>query len=242
MTLVPAVQVVGLDVEVPTRTPQRLIPTVESVTGTPGTGGFKSIGSYHGFPVPDPHQVWRFNVYLPPLVSQQKMPIVQAIDPGFDNTSQEAYPIGGRHHFSANFFDATELHLQFYDDENQSPIEYIYAWKKLIRNYNPDTGLDDGTYNYPHGTNGYFQDISVYLLDAKNESRYKIIYRDCFPTVMSPIRLDYGPSARTVIAQSFAVNRVLTLVLGTQKSTANPTPAAPTGAAFNLRNVQTLQV
>jgi hypothetical protein len=162
-------------------------------------------------------------------------PIVQAIEPGFDNTSSEHFPIGGRHHFTANFFDASELSLMFYDDINHTPIEYIYAWKKLIRNYNDNTGIDDGTYSYP---TKYFRDISVFLTDMQNNNRYNLIYKDCFPTAMHPIRLDYGPSERTVIAQSFAVNRIVTKKSGAQASTANPSRITPAGAALRLQQLQ----
>jgi hypothetical protein len=230
MANVPAVQVVGVDVQIPTSTPRGV--TAESVTGTPGTGGLKTIGTWGGVPVPDPHQVWKFTVYLPPM--GVATPIVQSLEPGFDNTSPENFPIGGRHHFTANFFDASELSLVFYDDINHTPIEYIYAWKKLIRTYNSD-GIDDGTYNYP---DHYFRDISVFLTDMQNNNRYNLIYKDCFPTAMHPIRLDYGPSERTVIAQSFAVNRVITKKSGAPASTANPSRITPAGAAFNLQQLQ----
>ena len=239
--VVPAVQIVGLDAEVSTPTPQRPSPTLaENITGTPGTGGQKTFGTYRGKPIPEPHRVWKFDVTLPNF-SGVDTPIVQRIEPGFDNTSPEAYPIGGRHHFSANFFDATELHVLFYGDEKQTPIDYIFAWKKLIRNYNANTGLDDGTYNYPEGVNGYFRPIDVLLQNVKSQTVYKITYMNCFPAAMAPLRLDYEPSQRTVIAQTFIVNRVVTQSIGQGGTTANPT-IAPAGAAFNLTNVQRLQV
>lgn len=231
--------VTGTDTDT-TGTP-RAPPTVESITGTPGTGGLKGIGTYHGYPIPDPHQVWKFDVFLPPLVEPRRMPIVQSIEPGFDNTSPESHGIGGRHQFGAAFFDATELRILFYDDENHLPLEYIYAWKKLMRNYN-DAGIDDGTYKYPKGNTGYFRDIDVYLYDMKNQPRYNITYKNCFPTVMAPLRLDYEPSHRTVIAQAFAVNRITTLKMGAQSTSANPSPIGPAGASFNLTNVQRLSI
>jgi hypothetical protein len=238
VTIVPAVQIVGSDVEIPTPTPQAL--TAESITGTPGTGGQKTFGTYGGNPIPEPHRVWKFTVTLPPF-SGVGIPIVQSIEPGFDNTSPEAYPIGGRHHFAANFFDATELRILFYGDEMQTPIDYIFAWKRLIRNYNTNTGLDDGTYNYPEGTNGYFRNIVVNLQNVKSQNMYMITYMNCFPTVMAPLRLDYEPSARTVIAQSFVVNRILTQNVSQGGTTANPT-IVPAGASFNVTNIQSLQV
>jgi hypothetical protein len=232
MASVPAVQVVGVDVEVPIPTPRGA--TVESLTGTPGTGGVKTIGTFNDAPVPDPHQVWKFTVNLPSMSGVAK-PIVQSLEPGFDNTSPENFPIGGRHHFTANFFDASELHLVFYDDINHTPIDYIYAWKKLMRNYDNNTGIDDGTYSY---SINYYKDISVFLTDMQNNNRYQLIYKDCFPTAMHPIRLDYGPSERTVIAQSFAVNRIITKSISAQASTANPSRIAPAGAAFRLQVLQ----
>jgi hypothetical protein len=179
---------------------------------------------------------------LPKLtgISDDKMPIVQQIEAGFDNVvSPESHPIGGRHHFSAGFFDATALQLLFYDDEYQNPIEYIYAWKKLMRNYN-NQGIDDGTYKYPGGPGGYLRDINVWLQNMKNEDTYRIVYKGCFPVQMAPLRLDYEPSARSVISQTFAVNRIITLEQGRVTSTANPSPAAQSGAA--LRNIQALQL
>jgi hypothetical protein len=228
----------GSDSDVSSPVPQT---NSNSITGTPGTGGTISIGTYHGYPIPEPHRVWKFDVFLPNLVPKDRMPIVQSIEPSFDNTSVDQHPIGGRHHFAANFFDATELQLLFYDDENQNPIEFIYAWKKLIRNYN-DAGIDDGTYRYPGGSGGYFRDIDVYLMNMKNKATYNISYRDCFPTQMAPLRLDYEPSARTVIAQHFAVNRITTLKMITQASAANPVQGPPAGAALNLANVQALRL
>jgi hypothetical protein len=229
--------ITGTDVDVSTPVPAS---TANSITGTPGTGGRITYGTYKGKPVPDPHQVWKFDVDLPPIPGIQTNPIVQQIEPGFDHTAPEQHPIGGRHFFIADFFDATELRLIFYDDMNHTPIEYIYAWKKLMRNYNSDTDIDDGTYKYPLGTNGYFQDIRVHLLDMQNKERYLLTYKWCFPTQMQPLRLDYEPSQRTVIAQSFAVNRIITKKISNQSSTANPSPISPAGAA--IRNIPTLQI
>lgn len=213
-------------------------PTAQSVTGTPGTDGLISWGTYHGQPIPEPHRIWKFDVTLPNFTGV-RTPIVQSIESGFDNTSPEQYPIGGRHHINANFFDATPLSLLFYNDENQTPIEYILAWKKLIRNYDPNTGLDDGTYNYPEGTNGYFKPIIVLLQNVKSQVVYRITYDKCFPIQMHPMRLDYEPSGRTVIAQTFAVNRIITR----KDQSSAQGPAIPkVGAALNLVNIQRLQV
>jgi hypothetical protein len=228
----------GTDVDVSTPVPQT---TPTSITGTPGTGGKITFGTYHGLPVPEPHRVWRFDIALPAIQGVAK-PIVQSLEPGFDNISSEHHPIGGRHHFEAGFFDASELRLLFYGDENQTPLEYILAWKKLIRNYNADTGLDDGTYKYSDGHDGYFKDIVVTLQNMKNEDKYKITYKKCFPTVTAPLRLDYEPSARTVVAQSFAVNRIITVKVGSQSTTANPAAITPAGASFNLLAIPRLQL
>ena len=250
VAIVPAVQVAVSDVQVSTPTPGRApVITTESITGTPGTGGQKAYGTYHGDPVPQPHLVWRFDVFLPNISATDnngntitsKRPIVQSIEPGFDNTGPEGHSIGGRHHFGATFFDATELRMLFYDDEDHTPLQYILAWKRLMRNFNDD-GTDDGTYKYPEGENGYFQDIDVYLLDLKNTRRYNIRYKKCFPTVTAPLRLDYEPSGRTVIAQSFAVNRIVQIKMGGGGTTANPTPITPAGAAFSPGNLQRISL
>jgi hypothetical protein len=244
--IVPATQVVAADVEVSTPTPLRP-PTVESLTGTPGTDGQKVFGTYQGQPIPEPHRIWKFDVILPKLTAPGSgvnvaTPIVQNLECGFDNTTPEQYPIGGRHHVSANFFDATALNLLFYNDENQTPIEYILAWKKLIRNYDPNTGLDDGTYNYPEGTNGYFKPIVVILQNIKSQAVYRITYDKCFPTAMQPMRLDYEPSGRTVIGQTFAVNRIISRK-DQSAGQGPPAPAIPkAGTGFSVVNLQRLQL
>jgi hypothetical protein len=247
--LLPMPNIAASDVIVPTPTPTPPPRFANNFSGTPGTDGIITNYTFNGAPVPEPHRIWKFKVQLPKwptLDSSVVMPIVQSIEPGFDNTSPVVHPIGGRHHFQADFFDATELRLLFYGDEGMSPIEYILAWKKLIRNYNSDTGLDDGTYNYPEGQNGYLQKIVVTLQSYGNQDIYQITYKDCFPTTMAPLRLDYEPSGRTAIAQSFAVNRIVTQKL-TGTSTSNPNflkaqqnRITPGGAAFRLNNIQRL--
>jgi hypothetical protein len=233
----------GSDTDVSFPVP-RTPPTASSITGTPGTGGSITFGTYHGQPIPEPHRVYKFDVRLPTVDNYfEALPIVQSISPGFDNTGFDQHPIGGRHHFTAHFFQVTNLQLLFYDDEVHTPIEYIYAWKKMIRNYDQNTGMDDGTYKYPEGTNGYLRDINVFLLNMQNEKKYNIIYSKCFPTEMAPLRLDYEPSARTVISQTFAVNRIITKkVVGSQSSTATPSAITPAGAAINPLNVQALRL
>ena len=243
----PMPNIAGSDLIVPNPTPTPQPRFANSFTGTPGTDGIITNYTFNGAPVPEPHRVWKFTVQLPKwptLDTNTVMPIVQSIEPGFDNTSPDNHPIGGRHHFIADFFDATELRLLFYGDEMMSPIEYILAWKKLIRNYNNDTGLDDGTYNYPEGPNGYLQKIVVKLQSYGNQNVYEIDYLDCFPTVMAPLRLDYEPSGRTAIAQSFAVNRVVTKKLTTGSDPnlikAQQSRITPAGAAFRFNNIQRL--
>jgi hypothetical protein len=244
--LIPMPNVAASDVIVATPTPTPSPTFANNFSGTPGTDGIITNYTFNGEPVPEPHRVWKFNVQLPKF-GAVRVPIVQSIEPGFDNTAPDNHPIGGRHHFQADFFDATELRMLFYGDEAMTPIDYILAWKKKIRNYNINTGLDDGTYNYPEGTDGYLQDITVILQSYGNETTYRIVYQKCFPTVMAPLRLDYEPSGRTAIAQSFAVNRVVTNSATEEGASSNLVKAqqrriVPGGAAFKFNNIQRLSL
>jgi hypothetical protein len=97
VAIVPAVQIAATDIVVSTPTPQKPPPTMESITGTPGTDGSKTFGTYRGQPIPEPHRIWKFDVDLPKIRNPSDpsrdvpTPIVQSIEPGFDNTSQSIF-------------------------------------------------------------------------------------------------------------------------------------------------------
>jgi len=191
-------------------------PQAGNFTGTPGTGGTITVGVYHGLIVPEPHRVFKWDVFLPEIGGVTR-PIVQAVNPIFDNTKPDPHPIGGRHMNIADWFDTTdnELTLVMYNDAYTSrtgsfvactPLEYILAWKKLIRPYGELSGIDDGTYNYPIT---YWKDIYVYFQDMQNNIVYTLWYKQCFPTTTAPVHLDYENPGRSTISQAFSVNRVV---------------------------------
>jgi hypothetical protein len=210
--------VTATDVTLPVSSPILLSPQAGNFTGTLGTNGQITIGTYHAEAIPEPHRIFKFDVILPPIASTQgvtvKRPIVQAVTLSFDNTQAEPHPIGGRHMFVADFFDTSELLMELYNDAYTddsgnivacTPLEYVQAWKRLIRPYTPSTGIDDGTYMYPIN---YWQSIYVYIQDMQSNMVYTFWYKYCFPTTTGTLHLDYESPGRSRISQAFSVGRL----------------------------------
>jgi hypothetical protein len=211
--------VTATDVVIPVATPVIISPQANNFTGTIGTNGQITIGTYHALEIPEPHRIFKFDVLLPPLPGNPLRPIVESVVCSFDNTIAEPHPIGGRHMFIADFFDTSELNMIMYNDAYSddsgnliscTPLEYILAWKKLIRPFSQSTGSDDGTYLYPIN---YWYDIYVYIQDMQNHIVHTLWYKYCFPTTTATLHLDYESPGRSKIAQSFSVGR-LALVPG----------------------------
>ena len=155
-------------------------------------------------------------------MSGADIPIVQSIEGGFDSIKQQFIPVGSRSIAIADFEGQVDLSIVFYNDELQTPLKYIKQWKELIRNYNPDTGYDDGTFQLPLN---YWRPISVDLQDNKMVTKYTLYYFQCFPTITRPLILQYENSTRSVIMQAFSVNRLRQFAPSTSTpSTPTPTP------------------
>jgi hypothetical protein len=206
--------VASLDIQTPVTSPRTSPAQANNFSGTIGTGGQITIGTYHAQWIPDPHRAFKFDVILPPIGGVSR-PIVQSVIPTFDNTQQEPHPIGGRHLFIADYFDTSEITMVMYNDAISdsetgsqivcTPLEYILAWKKLMRPYDNNTGYDDGTYTYP---NTYWKDIYVYFQDMQNNRLYTLQYHNCFPTTTAPMHLDYENPGRSTVTQAFSVSRI----------------------------------
>ena len=216
-----AAKVQGFDSVVPGgRAPSNSPALLNNYTGTPGTGGVITFGTYHGQPIPEPHRMWKWDIKLPDITIQGSAagssasgassttfspPIVQSIEVPFDNTAPVPHPIGGRHRYIADVYDTTGLRLVFFNDDNQTPIQYINAWRFLIRQFDQNTGLDNGLYQYPII---YMKQIQIFLQNQKSNTSITLVYDDCFPNATGSMRLDYASTNnRTEIMQEFVVNR-----------------------------------
>jgi len=225
----------------------------QNSTGTTGTGGRITIGTYQGRPIPEPHRIYKWEIDLPQMsipatsagtdATTIPDPIVQEVSCTFDNTVPSSHPIGGRHRFLADTFDTTALMLTFYNDEDQTPIRYINAWKALIRTLNTSgegEGMDNGLYQYP---TTYLKPIYLYLQDLKTQTRMKISFLDCFPSVSAPMKLDYRPTnSITEVHQEFIINRVKMDATPANNLVAYPPmPGSPSKSGGKIFGIQTLQ-
>jgi hypothetical protein len=228
----------------------RPLDIAQNFTGTLGTGGVMTFGTYHGSPIPEPHRIYKWDIKLPTLTSTPGVvgpsivntPIVQSIDLGFDATAPTPHAIGGRPRNIADLYNTNEMRLVFYNDEDQTPIWYIRSWHSLIRIFNTTgegAGLDNGLYQYPVT---YMKNIQIFLQDQKSKTRMTITLIDCFPSQTGIMKLDYKPIDRTEIMQEFIVNRIKveSTPAGNQLAMP-PMPGTPSQTGGKIFGIQTLQ-
>jgi hypothetical protein len=158
----------------------------------------------YGQPVPEPQRDWLFDVRLPSI--GRDTPFVEVVDsaPFFQTIEKASEPIGGRHRFSAIMCDAGNLTLTLYHDQGlvnsvgHVAMEYIKYWMQQVQN-------EDGSFRYPYE---YLHDISIDLLNVKRDTKYSILYYNCFPVAVAPVSLKSGGNDRTRIQVVFSVERI----------------------------------
>jgi hypothetical protein len=174
---------------------------------------------FDGDPIAEPQRTYDYRVILPNIGTE--VPIAEGIDINvIETTSQSPEPIGGRHRYVANTYDAPPLTLILYHNQASDSIaghialNYIHYWQRLVQN-------DDGTYNYPET---YLFSIYFNFLNVDQTIGFTLEYRKCFPLTAAPIPMRYNRSDRTAITVTFSVERVIKTVVGSSTA-ASVTPS-----------------
>ena len=118
--------------------------------------------------------------------------------------SGESFHFGGGEVILPSFTRVGDVSITFQEDEKGTILRALEAWKLLVVN-------EEGVFGYPDsgdGATGFKKKGTLMLLDGSNNEHTEISLRGMWPLSTSPVALTYTESAKVVITQEFAVDRV----------------------------------
>jgi hypothetical protein len=127
----------------------------------------------------------------------------------FSKIDSEAFYEGGSNTYFPGIKDIDRVTLFFYQNESSYIPAYLESWKSLVVQPN-------GLRNFP---SEYKHDIVVRLLDGRNNVTVAFRLRGTFPTVTTPLDLNYE-TGRVRFAQEFSIDSSELLSANTVGTTA----------------------